>query len=266
MSHIKATGLRGLAVILSIPSLLPRPDRTRQSQPELFGNDPQTWRSDFTERKPGIPQLLLVEQPLPGSSVLAHYHSVDQFQVFMDGTGKLGRHEIRPISIHYTNGYTGYGPIVAGPSGVSYYVLRPEFDQLVTGQYLHVPGLREKLKRHPGRKRSIVVEGIGIKSIEELTKLRTPAIERVIDSEFDKHDPGMFADVLSMGPGVTYTGPDPQTGGGQAFLVVQGSMLCDGTLFRERSALAQTREERPVTMRSGETGVQILVLQYPRRA
>lgn len=252
-------------MILSIPSLLPRSDRTRQSQPELFGNDPQSWRSDFTERKPGIPQLLLVEQLVPGSTVLAHYHSVDQFQVFLDGSGKLGRHDINPISIHYTNRYTGYGPIVAGPSGVSYYVLRPEFDQLVTGQYLHIPELREKLKRQPGRKRSIIVSRLPVKTLGELSRLSAPVSERVIDAESDKHDAGMFADVLSMGPDMSYTGPDPQTGGGQVFLLLQGSMRCNDTSYAVRSALALTREEKAVTLSSGDTGLQALVLQYRRR-
>jgi hypothetical protein len=253
-------------MIFSIPSLLPRPDRTRQSQAALFGNDPQTWRSDFTERKPGIPQLILVEQPEPGSTVLAHYHSVDQFQVFVDGTGKLGRHEVKPVSIHYTNRFTGYGPIVAGPSGVSYYVLRPEFDQLITGQYLHVPELREKLKRQPGRKRSIVADALAIQTVEALSKLPAPATQRVIGTESDEHDPGMFADVLSMGPGMSYTGADPRTGGGQVFLVMQGTMLCDGVSYATRSALALTREEKPVSLTSGEAGLQVLMLQYPRRA
>lgn len=252
-------------MILSIPSMWPRADRARQSSPELFGNDPQSFRSDFTERKPGIPQLLLVEQPVPGSSVLPHYHSTDQFQVFLDGSGKLGRHEVNPVSIHYTNRYTGYGPIVAGPSGVSYYVLRPEFDQLVTGQYLHVPELREKLKRQPGRKRSIIVDAVAVKTVDELLAITAPVSERVIGLEADKHDPGMFADVLSMGPHMSYTGPDPRTGGGQVFLVLQGSMHCDGTLYAVRSAVAVTADERALTVTSGESGLQALVLQYPRR-
>lgn len=252
-------------MILSIPSLWPRVDRVRQASPELYGNDPQTWRSDFTERKPGMPQLLLVEQPVPGSTVLAHYHAVDQFQVFMDGAGKLGRHEVEPISIHYTNGYTGYGPIVAGPSGMSYYVLRPDFDHLVTGQYLHVPELREKLKRHAGKKRSLVVNGIVRESAGARAKLAAPLSERVIDLESDAHDPGMFAEVLRMGRSMTYCGPDPQTGGGQVFLVVQGSITCNGATYGERAALALTRDEKAVTLTSGDAGAQLLVLQYPRR-
>jgi hypothetical protein len=252
-------------MILSIPSLWPRADRVRQSSPELFGNDPQSFRSDFSERKPGVPQLLLVEQPVPGSAVLPHYHSTDQFQIFLDGSGKLGRHEVHPISIHYTNRYTGYGPIVAGPSGVSYYVLRPEFDQLVTGQYLHVPELREKLKRQPGRRRSIIVDAVPVKTVAELENLSGIAAERVIDCEADQHDPGVFADVVSMGPNASYTAPDPKTGGGQVILVVQGSMSSSGVSYGVRSAIAVTRDENAVTFSAGDKGLQALVLQYPRR-
>jgi hypothetical protein len=252
-------------MILSLPSMWPHADRVRQSQPELFGNDPQTWRSDFTEREPGIPQLLLVEQPVPGSTVLAHYHSTDQYQIFMDGGGKLGRHDIHPISVHYTNRYTGYGPIVAGESGVSYYVFRPEFDRLVTGQYLHIPELREKVKRQPGRKRSVIIEGVALKTLEALSRMSAPVTERILDLESDPHDPGTFADVMSMGPNVSYTGPDPDRGGGQVFLVVQGSMRCEGTHYSARSGLAVTRDEKAIAFTSGDAGVQVLVLQYPRR-
>jgi hypothetical protein len=252
-------------MILSIPSMLPRPERVRQSQPELFGNDPQTWRSDFSERKVGVPQLMLVEQPVPGSTVLAHYHSTDQFQVFIDGGGKLGRHDIHPLSIHYTNRYTGYGPIVAGPEGVSYYVLRPEFDRLVTGQYLHVPELRENLKSQRGRKRNIVVDDIRVKSDDELASLAAPVIERVIDLEHDTFDAGTFADVVSVGPNAPYKGPDPASGGGQVFLVVQGALRWNEQAYGARSAIAVTHEEEAVTFIASEGGVQVLVLQYPRR-
>lgn len=251
-------------MILSVPSMWPRADRIRQSSFDLFGNDPQTFRSDFTERKPGVPQWLLVEQPVPGSTVLPHYHSTDQFQIFLEGDGRLGRHAIKPLSIHYTNRYTGYGPIVAGPSGVSYYVLRPEFDQLVTGQYLHVPALREKLKQQRGHKRAVMVDDVAVKALEDLSKITAPIIERVIDAE-DADDRGTFADVLSLGPNMHYTAPDPAHGGGQVFLVLQGAMRCNGESYAMRSGVALTREEKALTLTAGERGLQALVLQYPQR-
>jgi hypothetical protein len=242
----------------------PRADRIRQSSSDLFGNDPQTFRSDFTERKPGVPQMLLVEQPVPGSTVLPHYHSTDQFQIFLEGDGRLGRHAIKPLSIHYTNRYTGYGPIVAGPSGVSYYVLRPVFDQLVTGQYLHVPALREKLKQQHGHKRAVMVDDVAVKSLDELSILTAPIVERVIDAE-DAHDRGTFADVLCLGPNMNYTAPDPAHGGGQVLLVLQGAMHCNGESYAVRSGVALTCEEKALTLTASERGLQALVLQYPRR-
>lgn len=252
-------------MILSVPSLWPRVDRVRQSSAALFGNDPQTFRSDFSERKPGVPQLILVEQPVADSQVLPHYHATDQFQIFIEGDGRLGRHVLRPIGIHYTNRYTGYGPIVAGPSGVSYYVLRPEFDQLVTGQYLHVPEKREALRQQKGRKRVEMVDGITLKSTTELLRLSAPARERLIDAEHDLQDPGLLAEVLCMGANTRYTGPEPRCGGGQVFLVLQGSMHYNGESFAARSCVAVTREEAAIRLTSGEAGVQMLVLQYPRR-
>jgi hypothetical protein len=243
----------------------PRPDRVRQSSVALFGNDPQTFRSDFTAREPGVPQMILVEQPVSGSSVLPHYHATDQFQIFMDGGGRLGRQKIKPISIHYTNRYTGYGPIVAGPAGVSYYVLRPEFDRLVTGQYLHVPEKREALRQHRSHRRADIVEGVKVKTTSELLQLTAPVSERVIDAEHDPHDPGLFADVLYLGANMTYTGSDPAAGGGQMFIVIHGSLRCNGAAFVARSSIALTREEQAVTLTSEDAGAQVLVLQYPRR-
>jgi hypothetical protein len=254
-------------MIVSVPSMWPRADRIRQSSSDLFGNDPQTYRSDFTERKAGVPQWLLVEQPVPGSTVLPHYHATDQFQIFLEGDGRLGRHAIKPLSIHYTNRYTGYGPIVAGPSGVSYYVLRPEFDQLVTGQYLHVPALREKLRQEHGHKRAVMVDEVAIKALDDLSTLTAPVVERVIDAEAAEaaEERGTFADVLSLGPNMHYAAADPASGGGQVFLVLQGAMQCNGESYAVRSGVGLTCDEKALTLTAGDRGLQALVLQYPRR-
>ena len=245
-------------MILSIPSMFPREDRIHV----VRDNETETWRSDFTDRKADVPQLLLVEQQVPGSQILPHFHGIDQFQVFMDGDGKLGRHEIAPISIHYTNAWTGYGPIVAGDRGMSYYVMRPGFD-VMGSQYLHVPESRKYLTR--GGKRFLLAENIVRKSKDELRKLAAVQTERVIDVGADDPDAGVFAHVVSMGPGVSFTGPDPRLGGGQVLLVLEGSMLYEGRELGLRGAVAVTNEEGPVTVLSGANGVQILHLQYALR-
>ena len=243
---------------LSIPSMFPRPDKIHV----VRDNETETWRSDFTERKAEVPQLLLVEQQIPDSHILPHYHGIDQFQIFMDGEGRLGNHKIAPISIHYTNAWTGYGPIVAGDKGMSYYVVRPGLD-VMGSQYLHTPEGRANLKK--GGKRFLLAENLNVRSVDELRKLAAIETEKVIDLPAGDPDAGVFAHLVSIGPGTEFTGFDPRLGGGQVFLVLAGSMLHEGRELGLRGAIAVTNEESPVTVRAGAEGLQILYLQYSLR-
>ena len=243
---------------LAIPDMFPRADKTHV----VRDNETETWRSDYTERTAGVPQVLLVEQLVPGSKILPHFHGIDQFQVFVDGTGKLGHHAVQPVSVHYTNGYTGYGPIEAGPEGVSYYVLRPSFDTLGS-QYLHVPAARARLK--PGGKRFMLADAIHVHAIDTLRALGTPSVERVIAVE--PHDPeaGLFVDVVNLPPHAAYTTCDPASGGGQVVLVLAGGIVHDGESLGVRSCIALTRDDAAATVNASADGAQLLVMQYPKR-
>ena len=84
------------------------------------------------------PTVFLVEQP-PDSILASHFHTQNQFQVVMAGSGKLGAHDVRHGSVHYAGAYTGYGPVVAGPQGL---------------KLLHDPrGVRERCELHRQRAR-----------------------------------------------------------------------------------------------------------------
>src|SRR3954463_3601109 len=170
---------------LAIPGMFPRTDKIHV----VRDNETETWRSDYSERKAGVPQVLLVEQQVPGSKILPHFHGIDQFQVFVDGTGRLGHHEVRPLSVHYTNSHTGYGPIEAGPQGLSYYVLRPSFDTLGS-QYLHVPEARSKLK--PGGKRFFLADDIAVAEADALRALGTVETARVVGVDANDPETGLF--------------------------------------------------------------------------
>jgi len=245
-------------MILSINNMFPRDDKIHI----VRDNETETWRSDFTERKAEVPQLLLVEQQIPESQILPHFHGIDQFQVFIDGSGRLAKHAISPISIHYTNAWTGYGPIVAGEKGMSYYVMRPGLDVLGS-QYIHVPESRQYIKR--GRKRFLLAENIQRKTLDDLRKMTTIENDRVIDVAADDPDAGVFAHIISMGPNTTFTGTDPRLGGGQVLFIMEGSMTHDGKELGLRGAIAITNVESQVTVKAGADGVQIMYLQYARR-
>src|SRR4051812_3176319 len=86
-----------------------------------------TYRSDFlSEEAPrGTKRgnCKLVEQQ-GGTTLAAHFHFVNQFQVVTGGSGRIGRHEVRPLTIQYAGAHTPYGPLVAGENGLDYLVLR----------------------------------------------------------------------------------------------------------------------------------------------
>ena len=239
-------------------------ERVRHHAPEVFGSDIVSYSTTFTDRAAGEPQWILVEVPQPGHVLKPHYHASDQFQLVLDGAGRLGSHEINPVSLHYTNRYTGYGPIVAGPQGLAYYVLRPAFDPLGYGQYLHDPELRERAKRYPGRKRAFMSDGLPVLEAEALASYAGVASERLFAVGDSEPDAGLFADMLTMGPGLSFTTPDPHTGGGQVVFVLAGSARYEGRTLERPSAIAVSRDEAPLTIVAGEGGLQALVLQYPR--
>jgi hypothetical protein len=244
-------------MLLTIPDMTPRADRIHV----VRDNETETWRSDYTERKAGVPQVLLVEQQVPGSKILPHFHGVDQFQVIVGGNGKMGQQAVGPISLHYTNRYTAYGPLEAGPRGMSYYVLRPQF--AVTGShYLHLPEERAKMPR--GGKRYFVADNLAVYSADALRVLRAPETTTLIAVN-EGEDAGAFARMVALPPDTAYDGADPQSGGGQVFLALQGALHFRGQTLTAPASLALTRDEPAVALRAGAQGLQMLALQYPRR-
>jgi hypothetical protein len=181
----------------------------------------------------------------------------------MDGTGRLGSHEVRPVSIHYTNGHTGYGPIEAGPQGLSYYVLRPSFDTLGS-QYLHVPEARRNLK--PGGKRFFLADDIEVEADEALRALTAVRSERAIGVDAGDPESGLFVDVVSLPPNASYAMCDPASGGGQVVLVLAGALVFEGETLGVRSSIAVTREEPAIRFCAGPGGAQVMAMQYPKRS
>ncbi|MDG1274118.1 MAG: hypothetical protein P8P46_06550, partial [Alphaproteobacteria bacterium] len=90
----------------------------------------------------GLPQGFLVEQP-SNSITPPHFHDHEQYQVFVDGSARLGKHVANPLALHYARGHTPYGPITAGPSGVVYFTLRARWDSGAK----YMPGAKDKLKK-----------------------------------------------------------------------------------------------------------------------
>jgi hypothetical protein len=154
---------------------------------------------------------------------------------------------------------------MASEAGIQYYVLRPSFDVLGLGQYLHKPELRDKLRAHPGPRRVLMAD-VDVKSAAELERFSGTSVSRLFGIERGEPDAGLFADVLELGANTRYTAPAPHEGGGQIVLVLQGALVHNGNELGPRSAIALTADEEAVSFSAGSGGLQALILQYPRRS
>jgi hypothetical protein len=203
------------------------------------------------------PQAFLVEMNA-GETIVPHFHEVDQFQIFVAGSGGMGRNAAAPLVVHYADHHTGYGPINAGPQGYSYFTLRAKSDP--GAHYLHKPGYRELLK--PSRKRHATVSGIALSTEPVLMDRKDMKVEQLMP-EFDGSD-GLSAALLRMGPAMSQTGPNPQATGGQYYLVVNGSMELAAGNYSAWSTIYVARDDAPLAFKAGPKGLEALLLQFAR--
>jgi hypothetical protein len=102
---------------------------------------------------PGLaPTVFLVEQP-PNTTLEPHFHTRNQFQLFVGGAGRIGPLEVLPVTVHYAGAYTGYGPLVSGGEGIKYFTIRSQFES----GFVPATQAREKMLRGPKRHKDAFV-------------------------------------------------------------------------------------------------------------
>ena len=200
------------------------------------------------------PQGYLIEQ-VPASFNPTHFHQVDQYQVFVQGGGKLGRHDAKPFMLHYTDRYTAYGPIVAGDAGLTYFTLRAQSDPGARP----VAVFRDLLK--PSKRRTIN----GFVPLEGAPDLATVDAPTTADC-FAPTEDGVRATITRLGPGQRAGGADPSTGGGQYFIVLRGALVRDGVALPELSCTYVYAHDPALELVAGPVGAEVLMTQFPRKA
>ena len=83
----------------------------------------------------------LVEKE-PHAVTKPHFHEADQYQVIVQGGGRLGTHDVGTVAVHYTDAWSAYGPIVAADEGISWFTLRNTWDSGAR----YMPAAREQLR------------------------------------------------------------------------------------------------------------------------
>ena len=182
----------------------------------------------------------------PGATVGLHFHLVPQFQVFAEGKGTFQRHDVDPVTVHFTDPYSTYGPIVAKPEGLGFFVFRTEHDS--GGNYM--PGSRELLEgHHPGRNlHGTVAPDIETSGVAEVLPL---------------HDDGMASEVVGADEGEPLPVPSPLGSGGQYHLVLSGTVEVDGRELPPWSVVYAAPDEPALVAVARSPRSELLVLRFP---
>ncbi len=251
-------------MVLTADSILARSTRRRETSTgwntAYIGANRYTLAADETPPADDAlhPMAFLVEKH-PGAVTQAHFHQADQFQVVVAGRGTLGDHDFGDGAVHYTDAYSAYGPIVAGKSGIWWFTLRNRWDPGARYMPAERQALNEARDRHQHG---------------ELTTAATPSAllgelcEATATScyQFLEADDGLGGWRYRMPPCTAISGPAPNAGGGQFWLVLTGDAAIDGgDPLPANSCIFVGPDEPAFIGASGRVGAELLCLQFRRR-
>ena len=218
---------------------------------EYVGSAPKPGTSGYGQSVvgDGSPQAYLVMQP-PGSVTRPHFHQTNQFQVFVDGGGTVGKLRADPITVQYAGANTPYGPIKAEAEGIHYFTLRQEWDS--GAKYL--PAQQKLLVK--GRQRQIV----GVSKAAPL-----PATGVAKQTLIELTDDGLVALYLRFAADTRMTLPDAAEGGGQYHVVVAGSLNRDGEDMGPMSIEFASPAAGAIEVAAGSQGLELVLARFPRK-
>lgn len=200
------------------------------------------------------PTVFLIEQP-PNATISAHFHHNNQFQVFVEGGGKIGPRALAPVTVHYAGAYTAYGPLVAGPEGLKYFTLRTVCERgaivVARSEGLWPEGPR----RHATSKPVELFDAAALKA------LSAPATTEVLPVAED----GLAAASVALPPHGTMPPVEIGVGEGVFLLVLSGSVDLAGEQLVERESIYVSTDEPFPAIVAGDAGAQLLTLVPPQR-
>jgi len=206
------------------------------------------------------PMAFLVEKDA-AAVVKPHFHAADQYQVIVQGSGRLGIHDVATVAVHYTDAYSAYGPIIAADEGVSWFTLRNAWDPGAR----YMPQSRQQLREARARfqHREATCGPLPPLSDAERAALNGVTGTAVIEPTKD----GLGTWRYTVPAGGSVTGPDPATGGGQFWLVSAGSAaVVGGALLPVNSCVFVGPDDEAAILSAGPLGADLLCMQFPLRA
>ena len=193
------------------------------------------------------PTAYIVAQA-PGGELHPHFHQADQFQVIVQGSGRIGTHAVRALAVHYAAAHSPYGPVVAGPEGLHYLTLRRQWDPGAQWMPESAPALRGM----PGRQHVVLTS-------ESIPLDTAPVAERDV-VELLKHG-SMRAWLVQLAPDAARS----LEGQGDRFVhVLSGDVEVFGKHHIEAGAcLFASDDEAPVILGAGRHGARAVIVRFP---
>ncbi len=215
-----------------------------------FGTGAKAVGADKPETGAPWPMLYLVAQDA-NTTIPTHFHQVTQFQVAVSGAGRLGDHALRPVTVHYTNAFTGYGPLQAGSEGLSYFTARNAFD----------PGLRAlpEAKQELMAARQTPLGSQPLNVVAQPIEL-APRIDHAAMHSLLAHDNGAAALMHSVMPhqpfAVAALSQD------RVYLLIQGDAQLGESALQAMDGVFLGQGER-LQLSTGQAGLHLLELRFP---
>lgn len=200
------------------------------------------------------PTVFLIEQP-PDSVAQVHFHRQNQFQLFVAGSGAIGHHPVRSLTVHYAGAYTGYGPLAAGSEGLQYLTLRPVLD---SGAFF-IPHDRAELRRGP--KRGGQAGPMPIPAESDLKALNAPQTVTLLEDSAD----GRAAILRNLPPGGSVAVAGRGAAQGCFAVVVAGAGRCEGRRLGMWESVFVSADQGDCALTAEEVGLSVVLLSVPAR-
>jgi hypothetical protein len=201
----------------------------------------------------GGPQMYMNEVD-PKVELAAHFHKVDQFQVFFGDPGaRFARRQISPLTIHYTDAYSTYGPFNAAPDKPLLYATIRALSANYGGV---MPGARDQLLYRGRRHFALPVEGWQVETLPE-----SGDIESVVVSPRDVD--GLAVALWRLGPGAEKETALVEGTSGRSYLVAAGDLTFEGQSFTSRTLGWSEPDGDPFVIAAGHRGCSVLVMDFP---
>ena len=215
------------------------------------------FRHDYFASEPDSeysPQSYLIQQ-LPGVINPLHFHQQNQFQVFIEGSGSFGKHAVEPYIVHYAGAFTGYGPIVAGATGLHYLTLRSSRDP--GAKFL--PAQMDEFRKGP--KHHYTTPSMKPMELADLNQLK--------DTNFRwEHldlPSGLGVGELQLAPDHAYDLKVPNNSSGIFVVVMQGSLIENTHTLSKNENMYISQQIETYTIQAMQGGAHLLVLQMPMK-